>query len=447
MNRDGRIVDPMRFDNALTRQLGISLPIIGGAMYPCSNPELVAAVSEAGGIGVVQPLSLVFVHGRGTTFRQGLRGIRELTRKPIGMNVLTEKTSRIYLDRMSRWLDEALEEGVRFFVSSLGDPRWIVERVRKHGGVVYHDVTERKWALKALEGGVDGLICVNARAGGHAGTKDALALLEELANLGVPLVCAGGVSTAGDVAEALALGYVGAQIGTRLIATHECSAHADYKAAIVRAREEDIVLTEKISGVPVAIIRTPAVERMGTRAGPVARWMLRHPKYKHWMRSYYSVRSLWELRGANLKGSDYKDYWQAGRSVRGIDAVESVAEVMARLARGLPAQDTPPTRSEKTSTARYASEPAPASTSRPSTKEWAPRKSRRPVYPPRLPAPRASSLLRCTWRWGAKAIRAPTSSSAPMVPCSSRPILSQVSRRRRSFLSSSPRWDAISKGS
>jgi nitronate monooxygenase len=115
---------------------GVEVPLICGAMYPCSNPELVAAVSEAGGLGVVQPLSLSYVHGR--DFRAGLAKIRELTKKPVGLNVLTEKSlSKVYRERMERWIDAALEEDVRFFVTSLGNPRWVVERARHAGGVVY----------------------------------------------------------------------------------------------------------------------------------------------------------------------------------------------------------------------------------------------------------------------------------------------------------------------
>ena len=134
---------------ALTRDAGIAVPLIGGAMFPCSNPELVAAVSDAGGIGIAQPLSMVYVHGH--ELREGCRLIRRLTPKPIGMNVLIEQSSRLYLDRMQRWVDVAIEEGVRFFITSLGKPRWVVDRVAQVGGVVYHDVTERKWALKRSE--------------------------------------------------------------------------------------------------------------------------------------------------------------------------------------------------------------------------------------------------------------------------------------------------------
>lgn len=126
-----------RLDTPLTRQLGIRLPVICGAMYPCSNPELVAAVSEAGGIGVFQPISLVSVHKH--EYRAGLRLMRQLTTKPIGMNVIVEKSSKIYEERMKRWVDEALEEGVRFFVTSLGNPEWVVEKAHAVGGIVYHD--------------------------------------------------------------------------------------------------------------------------------------------------------------------------------------------------------------------------------------------------------------------------------------------------------------------
>src|SRR5437667_12771296 len=101
--------------------------------------------------------------------RDAFRLIRRLTTKPIGMNVLIEQSSRLYLDRMKRWVDVAIEEGVRFFITSLGKPRWVVDRVAQVGGLVYHDVTERKWALKGLDSGGRGLIGVNRRAGGRAG--------------------------------------------------------------------------------------------------------------------------------------------------------------------------------------------------------------------------------------------------------------------------------------
>jgi nitronate monooxygenase len=318
---------------AFTRHAGVEVPLLCGAMYPCSNPELVAAASEAGALGVVQPISLTYVHGH--DFREGLRLIRRLTSKPIGMNALIEQSSKAYRRRMEEWIDVALEEGVRFFVTSLGNPRWVVERVRPAGGVVYHDVTERKWADKGLAGGVDGLIAVNDRAGGHAGPKSAETLFAELGGLGVPLICAGGVGSPEEFADALDLGYAGVQAGTRFIATEECRTSAPYKQAIVEADEDDVVLTERITGVPVSVIATPYIERLGLRAGPLARWMLRGRRRKHWMRTIYALKSLWQLKRASLDESGSKDYWQAGKSVAGIDEVLPAGEVVRRFAAAL----------------------------------------------------------------------------------------------------------------
>lgn len=306
------------------------MPLVCGAMYPCSNPELVAAVSEAGGIGIVQPISLTYVHGH--EFREGLRLIRRLTTKPIGMNALIEQSSKSYRERMQRWIDVALEEGVRFFVTSLGNPRWVVERVRPVGGVVFHDVTERKWAEKGKDAGVHGLVAVNDRAGGHAGPRSAEALLDELTGFGLPVLCAGGIGSERDFVRALSLGYAGAQLGTRFIATPECRASEAYKQAIVTAGERDVVLTERLTGVPVAVLDTPSVRRLGLRAGPLARFMLRGRRTKHWMRTIYALRSLWALKRGLLRDSPERDYWQAGRSVAGIDAVEPAGAIVRRFA-------------------------------------------------------------------------------------------------------------------
>lgn len=320
------------FETALTRQAGIAVPLICGAMYPCSNPELVAAVSQAGGIGIVQPISLTYVHGH--DFREGLRLIRRLTAKPVGMNALIEQSSRAYHRRMEAWVDIALEEGVRFFVTSLGNPRWVAERAHACGAVVYHDVTELKWGRKGADAGVDGLIAVNRRAGGHAGDRSPEALFAELEPLGLPLVCAGGIATRQEFVAALRMGYAGAQLGTRFIATPECRASDAYKQAILRAGEADIVLTERITGVPVSVIRTPYIERMGLRAGPLARRLLRGRRTKHFMRGVYALRSLWQLKRASLDETGTRDYWQAGRSVEGIHTVEPAGDIVRRFAAG-----------------------------------------------------------------------------------------------------------------
>jgi nitronate monooxygenase len=315
---------------ALAEHARIRVPLICGAMYPCSNPELVGAVSAAGGIGIIQPVSLTFVHGH--DFREGVRlAMRVANGQPIGFNALIEQSNKYYRERMQKWLDIALEEGIRFFITSLGNPRWVVDRVSPVGGIVYHDVTERKWADKGLAGGVHGLIAVNNRAGGHAGPKSAELLVEELGPLGVPLVCAGGIGTASEFRRAIDLGYAGAQLGTRFIATAECNAHPDYKRAIVDATSRDIVLTERLTGLPVAVINNDYVSRLGTRAGPFARWMLRGRRTKHWMRTIYALRSAYRLKKDLYKRAGAEEYWQAGKSVDGIHGIESASDIVRKF--------------------------------------------------------------------------------------------------------------------
>ena len=313
-----------------TAHAHVSVPLICGAMYPCSNPELVAAVSDAGAIGIVQPISLTYVHGH--EFRAGLRYIRSLTSHPIGFNALIERSSRRYHERMVEWVEIAIEEGIRFFVTSLGNPRWVVDRVRQVGGAVYHDVTERRWAQKGLDAGVHGLIAVNDRAGGHAGQRSAQHLFDEIADLGLPVVCAGGIGSPDEFVAALRIGYAAAQLGTRFIATTECRAHERYKRAIIDAGENDIVLTERLTGIPVAVIETPYIRRIGTRAGWFARRMLRGRRTKHLMRTGYALRSLWQLKRGLERGDDNTDYWQAGKSVATIDSAMSARDVVRSFA-------------------------------------------------------------------------------------------------------------------
>ncbi len=315
---------------ALIRHARIELPLICGPMYPCSNPELVGAVSRAGALGIVQPISLTYVHGH--DYRAGLRLSHRLADgKPIGLNALIEASSTTYHNRMMRWVEIALEEGVRFFLTSLGNPRWVVDRVHAAGGVVYHDITERKWAIKARDGGVDGLIAVNREAGGHTGSRSPLQLLDEVRDLNLPVIAAGGVGDASRFRELLAMGYEGVQLGTRFIATTECNSDAAYKQAIVAATSADIVLTERLTGVPVSVIRTPYVEKLGTTVGPFSRWLFRGRKTKHWIRTFYGLRSLRQLKRSSVDGAT-QDYWQAGRSVDEIHAIVPVADIVRAFA-------------------------------------------------------------------------------------------------------------------
>ncbi len=321
----------------LTEDAGIEYPIICGAMYPCSNPELVAAASDGGGIAIVQPVSATMVHGYDEPntmegLRLAINRIRTLTDKPIGFNALIEKGSERYLNRMSEWIDIALEEGIRFFVTSLGKPDWVCERVHAKGGVVYHDVTNRFHAKKGIECGVDGLICVNDRAGGHLGQMSMEEMYADLSDLGLPLICAGGIGSEKELKDAMNLGYAGVQMGTRFIATDECTTPQDYKDAIVDSGEGDITTTTKLTGVPIAIIGDRNTRQRGN-------WLVRRllkSRFKHRIRVLITAISFWRMRAlARGKKKSSKDLWSAGKSVETIRSVESATTIMRRLGESL----------------------------------------------------------------------------------------------------------------
>ena len=325
---------PMTIKTRLTIHAGVEYPIICGAMYPCSNPELVAAAAEGGGISIMQPVSLTFVHG--WDLREGIRYMRTLTDKPIGFNALIEKGSKKYLARMSTWIDIALEEGIRFFITSLGKPDWVCKRVHEADGYVYHDVTNRMWAKKGQDCGIDGLICVNNRAGGHLGPSSMETMYDELAELGLPMVCAGGIGSERELAQAMTIGYDGVQMGTRFIATTECNTLHDYKNAIVQAQEKDIVSTTRMTGVPIAVIKSEHYRQENSW------WMhkLLKSRFKHTARmllnlnSFVRLKYLYKNKNPTEK-TKKRQYYSAGKSVESVHSIESATAVMLRLGQSL----------------------------------------------------------------------------------------------------------------
>lgn len=232
---------------------------------------------------------------------------------------------------MEEWIDIALEEGVRFFITSLGKPDWVVQKVHAHGGKVYHDVTDTKWAEIAFTSGVDGFIAVNNRAGGHAGLYDMATLIDALRIYKLPIVCAGGISDKRGYEEALSSGYSAVQMGTRFIASKECTVSDDYKQAIVDAEETDIVMTQNVTGIPVSVINTGYIQKLGLHPGRFAQWMLQHPKLKHLMRLVYTLRSLLNLKKGMHAKKGEQEFWQAGKSVQDIAEVETVNVIITDM--------------------------------------------------------------------------------------------------------------------
>ncbi len=230
----------MRIKTFLTEMYGIEYPIIGAPMFLVSYEALVIAVSEAGGLGTF-PLPN---YRNSDDLKNALKIIRRATDKPIGVN--------IHLSGRFEWrrqLALCLDAGVQFFITSLGDPRLIIDDVHASGGKVFPDVISMEQALKARDGGVDGLVAVGAGAGGHGGTVPIPVLVPYLIDkVQLPVIAAGGISSGKQMAAALCLGACGVIVGTRLIATPEARVVQAYKDAVIRSGPADIVYSNRITG-------------------------------------------------------------------------------------------------------------------------------------------------------------------------------------------------------
>ena len=311
--------------NLFLQQTGVEVPVICGPMYPGSNPELVAAVSAAGGLGVMQPISMTHIYGH--DFRKGLQLIKQLTDKPFGMNFTLLAGNKRYEKRLDEWMGISIEEGVKFFLTSLGDPKWVCDKAHQHGIVVYHDVTTGYFAQKAQDAGVDGLICVNNRAGGQTGAKSPEAMMEEMKSISIPLVCAGGIGNEDDFISALKMGYAAVQMGTRFLATKECQVQEEYKQAIVQSSEKDIVWTNKLAGTNSSVIRTKDIEKGGLMVNPIFGYLLKNNSTKKLMRTLLLLRSLQTHKKVVLE-KGYGEIWQAGKSVGSIHEIVPAGAVV-----------------------------------------------------------------------------------------------------------------------
>ena len=319
-------------ETALTQALGIRYPIIQGPMFLVSNPELVAAVSNAGGLGSFPAMNYRTVK----ELRAALSEIKRLTDQPFGVNLIVNKAN-IFLEGQ---LEACADAEVPFFVTSLGSPKTVIERAHRYGGKVYSDVTTVAYGHKVRDLGADGLIAVCAGAGGHAGHISPFVLVPALADqCGLPVVLAGGVADSRGLQAALALGAAGVQCGTRFIAATECTVTQEYKDAVVGAHAENIVLTERISGTWAAVIDTPYVRWLGLKQNRLEKFLTTHPTTKRYMKMALGWRAQRAF-GKAAKEPTWKAVWSAGQTVELIDRVQPAAEIIRNMVTPLQAQES-----------------------------------------------------------------------------------------------------------
>ena len=168
--------------------------------------------------------------------------------------------------------------------------------------------------------------CINWRGGGQTGIQSAEKFMDELHDIGIPLICAGGIGNREDYQKVLEMGYAGVQMGTRFLATHECKVTESYKQAIIKSTEDDIVWTNKIAGNNSSVIKTKDIMRGGLRTGLIINFMLRQPKLKKYARMYLMSRGVKNY--SKTAFDDSVQFWQAGKGVDNIESIKSVLDIM-----------------------------------------------------------------------------------------------------------------------
>lgn len=312
-----------KIETAFTKMLNIQYPIIGAPMFLVSNVEMVTEISEAGGIGTFPSLN----YRPQEKYKEALQQMKLKTKKPIGVNIIVNKSNT----RAKGDLKIALDHGVELFITSLGSPKEVIEDAHKNGARVICDVVNLEQAKKVQDLGADGVIAVGAGAGGHAGPISPLVLVNWLQKkLTIPVIAAGGIANGATMASMMALGASAVSVGTRFIASQESLVDINYKNAVLQSSPEDIVLTSRISGTPASVINTKYIEKMGLTLP----WYLKLLKNQK-MTKKYIVPLIHFLGSKALEeaatGPTWKTVWSAGQSVGLIDEILTCRGIMEKL--------------------------------------------------------------------------------------------------------------------
>ncbi len=244
----------MRFDNRITRLLGVAYPIVQAPMGWIARAQLASAVSNAGGLGIIETSS-----GELDAIRAEIVKMRALTPKPFGVNI-----AQAFV-RDPKIVEFVAEQGVKFVTTSAGDPTKYTRALKDAGLTVFHVVPSLRAAQKAVDAGVDGLVVEGGEGGGFKSHQEVatMVLLPLIrSKLDVPIIAAGGICDGATMAAAFALGAEGVQMGTRMVSALESPIHDGWKQAIVGAPETGTVLLKPRGRPALRALRTARTERL-----------------------------------------------------------------------------------------------------------------------------------------------------------------------------------------
>lgn len=319
----------MNLKTPLCEHAKIDFPMIMAPMFLVSNEAMIKAAIKNGIMGVFPTLNFRN-EGELKSLLTTLKKYQseENFSGNYGVNLIVQQTNMLY----KKHLSICLEEKVPFYITSLGNPKEVIEGAHAYGGKVYCDVTNMEHARKCASLGADGFIAVCSGAGGHAGPHPATVLIpllrKEFPNM--PVVMAGGVADGHGLLAALSLGAAGVSVGTRFITCDEATVSHEYKQAIIDAGIDDIVMTERLSGTPCAVINTDYVKRIGLKQNFIERWMNKNPTTKKWFKLITQLRGMKRLSKSIQPGS-YQNIWSAGQSSALVNHTASCEQIIAEF--------------------------------------------------------------------------------------------------------------------
>jgi enoyl-[acyl-carrier protein] reductase II len=224
---------------------GIKYPIIQGGMAWIADSSLAAAVSNAGGLGIIAAANAPVDY-----IRDQIRKTKELTNKPFGVNIM------LLSDNAEEVAKMVCEEGVKVVTTGAGNPGKYIEMWKEHNIKVIPVVASVALAKRMERNGVDAVIAEGCESGGHVGELTTMALVPQVVDaVNIPVIAAGGVGDGRGIAAALMLGAVGVQVGTRFLVANECTVHQNYKEKILKAKDIDSVVTGRPTGHPIRVLR------------------------------------------------------------------------------------------------------------------------------------------------------------------------------------------------
>lgn len=297
----------------------LSVPAVAAPMFLISGPKLVIECCKNGVVGTFPALNHRSTDGFEAwviEIKEALATFEKETGKkaaPFGVNLIVHPTN----PRVQPDLEICIKHKVPLIITSLGAVPDLVNAVHSYGGLVYHDVIKKRHAEKAAEAGVDGLILVSAGAGGHAGTLNPMALINEIKQFyKKTILLSGCISNGNDIASAIQMGADLAYMGTRFINVDESMADQEYKEMIMNSKAEDIVYTAAVSGVNANFLR-PSLEAMGITE-------------ELWSQTK-KVDFGSELDAAKAEAKAWKTIWSAGQGVTSIKDVQSTQVLIEAL--------------------------------------------------------------------------------------------------------------------